>query len=212
MRLSSYLYVASIFASALILESPCAYALGPMAAMQIGGITSPPMGHVQFCQEHSSDCQNDHMPNRVVQLDGPTFQQLAWLNSKVNHDIAPMTDMELYGVPDYWTYPTAAGDCEDYVLLKIRDLQQLGWPDGSLLITVVRDEEGEGHAILTVRTDRGDLILDNKTDEIILWNAKPYQFIKRQSTENKAQWVQIIDNRNQPVASLRPQTPYTSAR
>ena len=32
-------------------------------------------------------------------------------------------------------------------------------------MTVVIDEQGEGHAVLMVRTDRGDFILDNKRDE-----------------------------------------------
>jgi hypothetical protein len=31
-----------------------------------------------------------------------------------------------------------------------------GWPESKLLITVVRDENNEGHAVLTVRTDEGD--------------------------------------------------------
>ena len=37
-----------------------------------------------------------------------------------------------------------------------------GWPESKLLITVVRDENNEGHAVLTVRTDEGDFILDNR--------------------------------------------------
>ncbi len=45
------------------------------------------------------------------------------------------------------------GDCEDYALLKRKMLMQAGWPREALLMTVVRDKKGEGHAVLTVKTD-----------------------------------------------------------
>jgi len=41
-------------------------------------------------------------------------------------------------------------------------LLEAGWPRQALLITVVRDKRGDGHAVLTVTTDRGDFILDNQ--------------------------------------------------
>ena len=56
-------------------------------------------------------------------------------------------------------YPDVAGDCEDLVLQKRRLLVQAGWPISSLLITVARQANGDGHAVLTVLTDRGDVIL-----------------------------------------------------
>ena len=43
-------------------------------------------------------------------------------------------------------------------------LIQAGWPREALLITVVRDKKGEGHAVLTVKTDKGEFILDNQED------------------------------------------------
>ena len=102
-----------------------------------------------------------------------------------------MTDIELYGVTDYWTIPTTKGDCEDYVLLKRKLLMELGWPASALLITVVRDERGEGHAILTARTAQGDFILDNKTDEIKVWHRTRYDFVMRQSYLNPRVWMSL---------------------
>ena len=79
------------------------------------------------------------------------------VNDWVNDSIAPMTDMEHWGVVEKWSYPDdGKGDCEDYVLLKRRMLMQAGWPREALLITVVRDKKGDGHAVLTVKTDKGD--------------------------------------------------------
>ncbi|WP_239507684.1 transglutaminase-like cysteine peptidase, partial [Enterobacter hormaechei] len=81
------------------------------------------------------------------------------INSHVNAAIEPVTDMEQYGVEEVWTYPISGrGDCEDYVLLKKQMLIRAGLPASALLITVVRDRKGDGHAILTVKTDRGDYI------------------------------------------------------
>ena len=85
------------------------------------------------------------------------------INKWVNEPIKPMTDLEHWGVVEKWSYPDDGyGDCEDYVLLKRRMLIQAGWPREALLITVVRDKKGEGHAVLTVKTDKGEFILDNQ--------------------------------------------------
>jgi predicted transglutaminase-like cysteine proteinase len=96
--------------------------------------------------------------------------------------IKPMTDMDHWGVLERWNYPDDGyGDCEDYVLLKRRLLIQLGWPREALLVTVVLDNEDVGHAVLTVATDKGDLVLDNKKEDILLWSMTGYRFVKRQS-------------------------------
>ena len=75
-------------------------------------------------------------------------------------------------------------------------------PLGGLLITVVRQENGDGHAVLTVLTDRGDLVLDNLSPDVLVWNDTPYRFLKRQSTRDTGQWVAIDDGRAATVGSL----------
>jgi len=60
-------------------------------------------------------------------------------------------------------------------------------------MTIVRDLEGEGHAILTVKTDRGEFVLDNLSNEIRPWDATGYRFVKRQSQEDPNLWVSIGD-------------------
>jgi predicted transglutaminase-like cysteine proteinase len=57
-----------------------------------------------------------------------------------------------------------------------------------MLMTVVIDETGGGHAILTVRTNRGDYILDNKRNAIMPWEATGYHFVKRES-QDVVGWV-----------------------
>jgi predicted transglutaminase-like cysteine proteinase len=104
--------------------------------------------------------------------------------------------MDHWGMIDRWNYPDDGyGDCEDYVLLKRRMLMQAGWPRQALLITVVRDHNDEGHAVLTVKTDKGEFILDNQTQDILLWSETGYHFIKRQSQTDPNVWVSLGDPR-----------------
>ena len=93
------------------------------------------------------------------------WSDLVKVNDWVNETIKPLTDLEHWGVVERWNYPDDGyGDCEDYVLLKRRMLMQAGWPREALLITVVRDKKGDGHAVLTVKTDRGEFVLDNQDE------------------------------------------------
>src|SRR5207244_9888896 len=119
---------------------------------------------------------------RDVTLTGRAWKELVRINKWVNEKIRPMTDLDHYGVVEKWAYPDDGyGDCEDYVLLKRRMLMQAGWPREVLLITVVRDRKGEGHAVLTVKTDRGEFVLDNQNEAVLLWAETGYRFVKRQS-------------------------------
>lgn len=168
-----------------------------------GPATSPP-GFVDFCRRHSEECDQSISRGLIVQLDDARLLDLTLINRSVNAQIAPATDRELYGVEEYWTLPVERGDCEDYVLLKRRQLMRRGWPASALLITVVRDENGEGHAVLTVRTNRGELVLDNKVDVIRTWAETRYTYIKRQATTDARRWVRIDPVRaDAAVASIR---------
>ena len=89
---------------------------------------------------------------------------------------------------------------EDYVLLKRQTLAARGIPLSSLLITVVQDENGEGHAVLTVPTNLGDLVLDNRRDQILNWRDTGYAFVKRQSAGNVTAWVAL--GREKPQATV----------
>jgi predicted transglutaminase-like cysteine proteinase len=110
----------------------------------------------------------------------------------VNQQIEPKSDADHWNVVDRWDLPKdGLGDCEDYVLLKRKILIDAGLPRQALLITIVRDEMGEGHAVLTVKTTRGEVILDNMNDDIKPWSRTKYRFVKRQSQEDQNVWVGI---------------------
>lgn len=159
------------------------------------GFTSTPIGHAQFCAQHPTECLPNPHVVAAFELTEPRWRQLLEVNAEINASIIPVTDAVLYKVEEYWTYPHGYGDCEDFVLAKRRALIDLGWPASTLLVTVVREANGDGHAVLTVRTDRGDLVLDNQDGLIRLWSETPYTYIKRQSQTNSGHWVELIDSR-----------------
>lgn len=164
----------------------------PAAAfMRVYGSAQPPHGFVRFCEATPTECNPDHKQDARFDASAERLQQLDDINRAINQQIAPATDLEVYGVNEYWTLPQTKGDCEDYALLKRHKLIEKGWPVSSLLMTVVRDEKGEGHAVLTARTVQGDFILDNKVDEVRVWNQMPYQFVMRQSYLNPHVWVSL---------------------
>lgn len=202
----SFVRVSSIIAGlALVLGLVAGASAQEHAAfMRITGKTSQPVGHHELCSRMPEECNETTRNSDPVQLTVKRWNELIAVNDNVNTAIEPVTDEELYGRQEYWTYPEdGKGDCEDFVLLKRRELIQSGWPAGALLITVVRQTNGEGHAVLTVRTDRGELVLDNLEPKIKLWGETEYQFLKRQSDRNSGRWVSIEDDRPTLVGSIR---------
>jgi predicted transglutaminase-like cysteine proteinase len=193
----------SVGVAYLLVTSGLAFA-DPAASkefMRVFGLAQPPYGFVNFCERSPRECvaparqeeqRFDATPERFAQLEA--------VNRMVNHEIEPVTDLDLYGEADHWTIPTAKGDCEDYVLLKRKRLIAMGWPPSALLITVVRDERGDGHAVLTARTLQGDFILDNKTDEIRIWHRVRYHFVMRQSYLNPRVWMSLDPKERSPAA------------
>lgn len=158
------------------------------------GRTLPPIGFVRFCAANPGECETHSNRPRHTRLTKKTWKDLSEINTLVNLKIHPVSDEELYGQPELWTYPIDAGDCEDFLLLKKKYLEGLGFPAESLLITVVLDEKDEGHAVLMVNTDLGDYILDNRRDQILRWDETSYRFLKRQSRENARTWIALTQS------------------
>ena len=182
--------------------SALAMTLGAEAANErpqfiaLGATTRAPIGWTDFCNENPHDCDGKPLEARDAVLTQKSWKELVRINKYVNDHVRPMTDIDHWGVVERWSYPDDGyGDCEDYVLLKRRMLMQAGFPRQALLITVVRDTKGEGHAVLTVKTDRGEFILDNQEERIMAWTETNYRFVKRQSQIDPNVWVALGDPR-----------------
>ena len=164
-RILACAFAAGALAAALAMSPANATSERPLF-ISIGDTSRAPIGWVEFCSEYASECATKILDARDVVLSTKAWKDLLRINKWVNDTIKPITDLEHWGVVERWNYPDDGfGDCEDYVLLKRRMLMQAGWPRQALLITVVRDKKGDGHAVLTVKTDKGEFVLDNQNED-----------------------------------------------
>jgi len=171
---------------------------------EVADVARAPIGWVEFCASNPGECATVPSAPRDVVLTTKAFKDLVSVNRYVNESVKPMTDLEHWGTIEKWSYPDDGyGDCEDYVLLKRRLLIKAGWPREALLITVVRDRKDEGHAVLTVKTDRGEFILDNQAEAVLPWFETGYRFVKRQSQKDPNVWVSLGDPRPAPATVAR---------
>jgi predicted transglutaminase-like cysteine proteinase len=194
--------VGAVLALAAIIAPAHALDTSNVAFIKIlDGTTSIPVGASEFCKSHRDECQPNAVVVPAVNLDEASWSQLLTVNATVNQTVVPVTDQDLYQVAEFWTYPNGYGDCEDIALEKRRELINDGWPASTLLMAVVRERNGDGHAVLMVRTDRGDLVLDNQEGEVRLWSETPYHYIKRQSQADAGKWVDMVDDRPVIVAA-----------
>lgn len=160
-------------------------------SMITGSVTSQPIGHYEFCKQFSDECKVRSARKKAPKVTSYGWDVVSKVNSLVNDNVAPLTDWELHGQEEIWSYPGLAGDCEDYVLLKRQMLIENGFSPSNLLITVVRRPDGEGHAVLTLRTSTGDFVLDNLTRDVKNWRDTPYKYLKRQASYHTGRWVNI---------------------
>ena len=177
-----------------------AHANSPMA---VGRQTSQPIGHYEFCKANPIECSIRPRDRGPLSLTEAVWTKIDEVNRAVNAAVKPMSDLDIYGLDEVWTYPVAGvGDCEDYALEKRRRLNEAGISFSNLLITVVRKQDGEGHAVLTVRTSEGDFILDNLSDTVRPWHHTGYKYLKRQASNHTGRWVNLLEDQNMLVGSV----------
>jgi predicted transglutaminase-like cysteine proteinase len=176
------------------------------AASSAASVTSdarPVFGWVDFCRRHPHECSVNTAESPVVALTSRIWQTIVSTNRRVNVAIQAVTDQEHWGVPDRWDLPDHGyGDCEDFQLLKRKLLAEAGLPRRAMRITVVIDEKGEGHAVLMIRTDRGDFILDNKTSAVLPWQQTGYVYVKREGQAGLG-WVSLGGSTSPVVTANR---------
>ncbi|WP_406855422.1 transglutaminase-like cysteine peptidase [Alsobacter sp. KACC 23698] len=163
----------------------------PVPPANAAGAARPIAAWQEFCAKRPAECAIDVAEPERVALTPTAWKTIVEINSRVNRVVKPLTDMEHWGVVDRWDFAEDGyGDCEDYQLLKRRMLVSAGFSRRAMPMTVVLDENNEGHAVLMIRTDRGDFVLDNKRDDVLSWQATGYVFVKRESQLETA-WVSL---------------------
>ena len=115
------------------------------------------------------------------------------VNKEINRRVREVSDLNQYRVAEHWALPTArGGDCEDFALLKKRELIRLGVAPERLLIATALTRKREAHAVLILRTDAGDMVLDNLTSRIKPWHRTGYGFLRMQDPEAPARWQMVL--------------------
>lgn len=199
------LFASSLMAGAFFVDTSHASTIALQASYAtLGNATSIPYGWLDFCHRQPQECSQPPEPALDINLTPETWRLLNKINGLVNQTIIPVSNYDHWGTMlDHWDYPIdGKGDCKIYALYKRKLLMEAGLPRQALLMTIVRDQNGEGHTILTVKTSRGEFILDNMRQEIRPWDMTGYHFYKRQSQENPNIWLAIVDPRPR-VSSLR---------
>jgi predicted transglutaminase-like cysteine proteinase len=157
------------------------------------GRADPTTAWIRFCEQLPEECAINAREPSLVSLNPDIWAAITSVNERVNAMILAVTDQDHWGVVDRWDFPDdGMGDCEDIQLLKRKLLIKAGLPRRAMRMTVVIDELGAGHAVMMIRTDHGDFILDNKRDAVLPWKQTGYVYLKREGTESEA-WVMLGD-------------------
>jgi len=192
-RLLSFVTAAAIFGFAWNSFGEASEGLPRATWAPVGLETTIPYGWVDFCNRHPEECGLGRLNPVDVHLTKQVWKTLNEINAFANASIEPISNLEHWGTTlDHWDYPVdGKGDCKIYALFKRKLLVERGFPRQALLMTIVRDLNGEGHAVLTVKTDRGDFVLDNLAEDVRPWNATGYQFFKRQAQDDPNVWLSL---------------------
>ncbi len=183
-----------MFSSAsLVAMLPLTAAWAADVHMPLGGRTLPPVGYIEFCQRSPAECGPAKSPEAEYRPTPFQWSHIQRLNAEVNGAFTRASDDTVYGKDEMWAYPDKAGDTEDFALVKKKRLKEYGVPYAALLLTVALKRNGDGHALLTIVTDKGDFVLDDESDEIRIWHEAPYQLLKRQSPSTPLNWVRVND-------------------
>ncbi len=185
--------IGTILSIALLVSSPFVVTHSASAKdtafIQSIAASPPPSGARQLCRQYSWACAH----KAVATLSSAQEMQLVKkINRRVNASTREVTDQSQYKTREFWALPTSrGGDCEDFALLKKRDLIKAGIDPRKLLIATVLDTRRNSHAVLIYRSGHGDLVLDNLTSRIIPWKDTRYIFLRMQDPKQPRKWVGV---------------------
>lgn len=168
MRIPSFVFVAALALAAASAGLPVrAQELqlagpgspGSLVQIATGSPVPAPLGLQIFCLREPAHCKADSAT--ALQMDPQLMALLASVNRQVNASIRPQVR-----ATQVWELGAQAGDCKDYAMNKRVQLIARGVPAGALRLAIGLTAQGQGHAVLIVRTTAGDYVLDNLTDQI----------------------------------------------
>jgi predicted transglutaminase-like cysteine proteinase len=182
---------AALFAATADARSRLPQDSSPPAPIVESSPTLAPFQHVRFCLHYPPECKSEAPGVDRIDVNADVSDLLKRVNHDVNTAIAPTVKSYGTDLRDGWTIAPAAGDCNDYAVTKRHDLVESGLPAKALRLSVVKTASGTGHLVLVVATTKGDLVLDNLTEEIRPWQSTNYQWLKIQSAADARFWYEV---------------------
>ncbi len=159
----------------------------PGAELPLRATVSAPSGAKALCSLYRWACAAG---TSDAPLGAQQIEVAVRINREANARIRPVTDEAQYHVAEKWALPTArGGDCEDYALYKKARLIEAGISPDRLLLAAVLDRQGKSHAVLVLRADGADLVLDNLRGSVTRWDETGYSFLRMQDPRDPARWV-----------------------
>lgn len=157
------------------------------------GPAEEPWGHAVLCRRTERLCavREGRRPldaAGAVVLDPGLYGEIVQVQRVVNRAIRPQAEKR--GAPDNWKVGGLSGDCEDYALAKRELLVRAGVPSEALRLATGYLSNGDYHAVLVVRTDRGDLVLDNLRTDVRPAERAGLRFETIQSAEPRV-WNRV---------------------
>ena len=150
------------------------------AKPQASRTVAAPVGYQSFCYKFARECRGGGAS--VISYNRKTASILKSVNDAVNRSTKYRADKG-----ELWRIAASTGDCEDYALAKRSRLIRAGISAGALRMATARTAKGESHAVLIVKTDKGDFVLDNIRHTIVKRQASGYRYLTI-ATPDPAVW------------------------
>lgn len=172
-------------------------------------------GHYDFCfstlkdQQIGSDlrkywsklCNSRHMGPltnfdiKQLPIIQTYFDEMMELADK--GDLSLDTDAAIFdGREEHWLPigMIGRGDCEDVAMQVMLDLNAGGVPMHQMGVAVVRQTNGEGHAVALLHTTAGTYVIDILDRQIKHFRDTNYTYLKIQSRRNMGVWKEVASD------------------
>jgi predicted transglutaminase-like cysteine proteinase len=160
---------------------------GRLDELRTGRVVAGPAGWLNWCMADLRRCGTARR-TEIVPTTPALLALLEHVQREVNGAIAPKSEPS---GRDLWRDDAVAGDCEDYALAKRARLLAAGLPAGAVRLATAALPLGELHAVLTVETDRGTLVLDNLVRDVVSMRALDYAWLRVEGTRGSLAWLQL---------------------
>lgn len=160
---------------------------GRLDSLATGRTIAGPAGWLNWCMAEMARCAPT-WPVEPVAATSRTLALLDTVQAQVNAALTPQAEPP---GRDLWQTTAASGDCEDYALAKQDRLRAAGLPAGAARLATARLPDGQLHAVLTVETDHGTLVLDNLQPRVVPLKSLGYAWLRAQGFDGSLRWREL---------------------